>query len=482
MENSIVPLDALNLTALIHRGIERRKIFWEATCPELDIFVRADSENEARVELQKVVHQFLQTASPKEIEENLAKGTAYSLAPLQIAPIVRSDNAEQNWLQRVPAGAVAAVGVAKNKAGDLATTVGGVASTSGHFVSEKAVNAYDASKGLAGNVYHRTHETLSEYTVPLLIGLTEHVGNIADILGVNPNIKKVAKTFKLDHWLDISNRVDIEKAARVVAEMKAKYPVESNRQIAGRLIMQKAVYAGGVGLSTSLLPGVAIPLLALDLAATALLQAELVFQIAAIYGLDLEDPARKGEMLAVFGCVLGGGKAVNAAKVGLEFLRNAPVAGAVTGTTSNAAMIYALGNVACSFYEKKLYLEASPEKMEEVRLESALYLAASAHQQAIADQILMHVVFADNPAMSKTQMVAALRQLKFSSASLETMGNDINLQQPLDELLPQLDREFANYVATKAQEIARADGVITDGQAKVLERINRHFAENIVTV
>lgn len=482
MNDSIVPLNGLNLTALIHRGTRLRKTFWEATCPELDISVRANSEDEARDELQKAVQEFLQTAPSQEIEESLNKGTTYSLEKMQIAPIMRSDEAEQNWLQRVPAGAVAVVGTAKNKAGDLATTVGGAAVNSGHFVKNTATNAYDASKGLAGNVYHRTHETLAEHTVPLLIGLTEHAGNIADTVGVNPNIKKVAKAFNLDHWLDISNHVDIEKAARVIAELKSKYPAESNRQIAGRLITQKAVYAGGVGLSTSLLPGVAIPLLALDLAATALLQAELVFQIAATYGLNLEDPARKGEILAVFGCVLGGGKAVNAAKVGLEFLRNAPVAGAVIGATSNAAMIYALGNVACSFYEKKLYLEASPKKMEEVRLENALYLVASAQQQAIADQILMHVVLAGNPTMSKAQMLAALRQLKFSSASLETIENNLDLQKSLDELLPQLDGDFASYVSTKSQEIARADGVITDGEVKVLERINSHFAEKIVAV
>ena len=479
MNDSIVPLDALHLTALIHRGTKRRKAFWEATCPELDISVRAESESEARDELQKAVQQFLRTASAKEIEESLNEGTTYSLEKMQMAPIVRSDKAEQNWLQRVPSGAVAIVGTGKNKVSDLATTVGGVALNSGHFVSEKAVNAYGVTKDLAGNAYHRTHETLAEHTVPLLIGLTEHAGNIADTVGVNPNIKQVAKTFKLEHWLDIGELVDIGKAARVVAELKAKYPAESNRQIAGRLITQKAVYAGGVGLSTSWVPGVAIPLLALDVAATALLQAELVFQIAATYGLDLDDPARKGEMLAVFGCVLGGGKAVNAAKVGLKFLRNAPVAGAVIGATSNAAMIYALGHVACNFYEKRLNLEASPQKMEEVRLENALYLAASARQQRIADQILMHVVFAGNPTISKKETLAALRAMNFSDSSVEAIENNFDTPQSLGELLPQLNGEFADYVAVKSQEIVDADGVIKDEEAEVLEMIKSHFADRI---
>ncbi len=43
-----------------------------------------------------------------------------------------------------------------------------------------------------------------------------------------------------------------------------------------------------------------------------------------------------------------------AAKAGLSFLQNVPVAGAVIGASTNAAMIYALGYGACRFYETKI--------------------------------------------------------------------------------------------------------------------------------
>ena len=79
-----------------------------------------------RAELQAAVQQFLQTASAKEIEESFYNGTTYSLAPLPIAPIVRDDDAELSWLRRVPTGAVAAAGAARNKTGDLASAIGGV--------------------------------------------------------------------------------------------------------------------------------------------------------------------------------------------------------------------------------------------------------------------------------------------------------------------------------------------------------------------
>ncbi len=152
MDDAIVPLDSLALTALVHRGTKWRGTFWEATCPELDISVRADSEAGARAELQTAVQQFLQTASAKEIEESFHNGTTYSLAPLPLAPIVRGDEAELSWLRRAPLGAVAAVGAAKDKAGDLASAIGGVAATSGHFVADSAVNAYGTVGEIAGSV------------------------------------------------------------------------------------------------------------------------------------------------------------------------------------------------------------------------------------------------------------------------------------------------------------------------------------------
>ena len=37
MDDAIVPLDSLALTALVHRGTKWRRTFWEATCPELII-------------------------------------------------------------------------------------------------------------------------------------------------------------------------------------------------------------------------------------------------------------------------------------------------------------------------------------------------------------------------------------------------------------------------------------------------------------
>ena len=498
MDDAIVPLDSLALTALVHCGTKWRRTFWEATCPELDISVRADSEAGARAELQTAVQQFLQTASPKEIEENLDNGTTYSLAPLPIAPIVRGDEAELSWLQRVPVGAVAAAGAARDKAGDLASAIGGAAATSGHFVANSAVHAYGAVGEIAGSVGAKTRETVDERAMPLLVGLTERAGDITESITNHSPLRRVAKAFNLEQWLDISSHVDTVKAAQTVANLKNEFPSESNRQIARRLITQKALYAGGVGLSTSL-PGLAIPMLALDMAATSLLQTELVLQIAAVHGLDLDDPARKGEMLAVFGCVLGGNKAGKAGfelfrnsewaakglnaitkvpveKIGLGVLRNVPLMGAAIGATANAAMIYALGNAACSFYEKRLNVGANDEAMKLVKRDTQLYLEASATQKQIADQVLLHVVLAGRPATDKTELLATLREMDFSDASIETIEIGLDSPKSLEELLPQLESEFASYVAVQARNIALMDDLINEEEYEILYIIERHFA------
>ena len=501
----MTPLEIPPLSVLIHQKSTRKKRVWEATCPELDITANSDSEGEARDLLRATVEEFLNNASPEAVESRLSKGTTYSVEPLSVTAIVRAgDEDEQlSWLQRVPVGAVAAAGAAKDKASDLVSAIGGAAANSGHFVADSAVHAYGAVGEIAGNVGAKTRETVDERAMPLLVGLTERAGNFTESITNHSPLRRVAKAFNLEQWLDISSHVDLEKAAQTVANLKAEFPAESNRQIARRLITQKALYAGGVGLSTSL-PGLAIPMLALDMAATSLLQAELVLQIAAVYGLDLDDPARKGEMLAVFGCVLGGSKAgkaglelfrnsplaakgLNAStkvpveKIGLGVLKNVPLMGAAIGATANAALIYALGNAACSFYEKRLDTAATSEAMQSVKKETQLYLEASATQKLVADLVLLHVVLAGKPATDRAELLAALREMDFSDASIGTIESGLNSPKSLEELLPQLDGEFADYVAVQARKLALMDGVINEEESEFLRIIDRHFAGSAIT-
>lgn len=111
-----------------------------------------------------------------------------------------------------------------------------------------------------------------------------------------------------------------------------------------------AVKAGGVGLLTNFIPPLALTLFAVDLAAVTALQAEMVYRIAATYGFSLKDPTRRGEALAIYGLSLGGSGVL---KSGLSFVELLPIIGGAVGASSNVALIYGLGYVACRFYENK---------------------------------------------------------------------------------------------------------------------------------
>lgn len=187
-------------------------------------------------------------------------------------------------------------------------------------------------------------------------------------------------------------------------------------------MVDKALQAGRSGLARSLVPGFAVALLALDLAATTSLQAEMVYQIACAYGLDIREPARKSEVLAIFGLSLGGSYA---AKAGLGFLRNVPVAGAVIGVSTNAAMLYTLGYAACRFYEAKLN-PLTEATLVAAQAESEKYLESVLTQEVVMDQILIHVILASHPGKTWEQILPEL-QMHLSPASLEAIADPAKL-------------------------------------------------------
>ena len=132
-------------------------------------------------------------------------------------------------------------------------------------------------------------------------------------------------------------------------------------------MLNKVLFAGGMGFTSALVPGAAVVSLPADLLALYTLQAEMVYQIACAYGLDLRDPTRKGETLAIFGLLVGGSHALKAGviamKASLVFLESIPFAGSAIGASANAAITYALGYAACKFYEAKINPSTSEDSL-----------------------------------------------------------------------------------------------------------------------
>lgn len=179
---------------------------------------------------------------------------------------------------------------------------------------------------------------------------TETVGRIATPIAENPLVKFAAKVPGINWLLAALGHVDVEKAQSDVEKLRQEYPLETPEQLAHRIMVDSALKAGGVGLLTNFIPPVALTLFGIELAAITALQAEMIYRIAAAYGFPLNDSTRRGEILAIFALSVGGSGVL---KSGLNFVELLPLVGAGVGASSNAALLYSLGYIACRFYEAK---------------------------------------------------------------------------------------------------------------------------------
>ncbi|MGH8003073.1 MAG: hypothetical protein ACREPR_27490 [Brasilonema sp.] len=353
------------------------------------------------------------------------------------------------------------VGCVLGTAVGVGTAAGNTAMQAGKAVAETAADVGEATA-------KQTHKLIEQ--------ATHTAGQVAERIGENWFIRKLSGFLNLNWLVGAADTVNLDKAEIAVKKLKQKYPNESPSQIAHRIMVEKATKAGGIGLATSVLPGVAAALLAIDLAATTELQSEMVYQIAAVYGLDLKDPARKGEVLGIFGLALGGGRLLKAAGLGL--LRNIPFAGAVIGASSNATMIYSLGYAACRFYEAKLDASksfTSEETLNTLKQQSENFLEKAIAQEAVMDQILVHFIIASYPEKTWEEISTELQALNFSSTSLQAISQNIKSPQPLDILINQLNRDFAVPLLAQCYKIARIKGETTPAAQHIINAIAAKF-------
>ena len=355
---------------------------------------------------------------------------------------------------------IAAQSSVENKPSGLESLVETVAQTG------KAV--FDTAVGVGEGTAKQTHKLIEQ--------TTQTSGKIVNRLNENWLIRKLSGVLNLNWLIGATNVVDLEKAEVAVNKLKQKYPNESPSQIAHRIMVEKATQAATVGVATSILPGIAVALFAIDLTATTKLQSEMLYQIASVYGLDLKDPARKGEVLAIFGLALGGERLLKAAGLGL--LRNVPLAGVAIAASSNATMIYSLGYAACRFYEAKLDESTSltsPQTLATLKAESEKYLSTAIAQEAIMDQILVQMILASHPEKTWKEILPELQALKLSPTSLDVIAQNIKSPKSLDILLNQLNRDFAMPLLAQCGKIAQLDHQTTPAEQEIIKAIASKF-------
>lgn len=368
---------------------------------------------------------------------------------------------------KVVVGAQAMTGKVKSATGATANAV----AQGSQLVSTATVNTASfvgSSTAKAGKSIASTTTEIATVAGSAAVGATDGIGKLVGVFDTNPHAEKIAASLKIDWLLPLIDKVDVAKAEAQVKLIQQQYPSDTPQQVAHRIMMKKALLVGGSGVATSLSPGAAALLFTVDLSANTAVQAEMVYQIASAYGLDLQDPARKGEIIGIFGLVLGGKYAI---KTGLKLaMRNVPVAGAVIGAGTNAATLYAIGHMACNFYARKIIPSLSTEVLEQDEAKDCFESAFE--QQLLMDQVLIHMFIAEEQSRSWENIKLSLDNFNLSASSVEAISSLSELPS-VEVLLEKLDEYFTQSLLSQCKQVAHADGVLTAEESRILELIEQ---------
>ncbi|MGL5940856.1 MAG: YcjF family protein [Waterburya sp.] len=320
------------------------------------------------------------------------------------------------------------------------------------------------------NTFNNLTATINIEIHKFLEKTTASTGETLAWLAANPVLSSIDKVIGLERFMTFLGQADTSQIEAKVNQLKAQYPQENSSQIAHRLIVQKTWEGGRVGLLTNIIPPIAALFLGVELIATTKLQTEMVYEIAAAYGLDLHEPARRGEVLAIFGLSLG----ADVLKTGLNIVEIIPGIGAVVGASTNAALLYVLGQTACRFYENKSQMTTISKQKTNADWQVAI------EQCQTMDLILTEMVKATYPEEDWADILPTIQEISPSSVK----AISLNLEQPqsLETLLNKLSSDFAPLTLSRCYDIATSNGEITLKQQKILSQIAIKFNLDMSTL
>lgn len=185
---------------------------------------------------------------------------------------------------------------------------------------------------------------------------TETLGQTVTPVIEHPLVRQATRLPALNWIMAVLGQVNGDQVKQDVDALKQRYPQETPEQLAHRMVSETAMRAAQMGLLVNLVPPVALMLAAVDVAAIAALQAEMIYRLAAIYGFSPTEATRRGEALVVWGLFATSSGMV---KTSLSLAELLPLLGAIIGAASNATLLYALGHVASRFYADKARFAAA---------------------------------------------------------------------------------------------------------------------------
>ncbi|MGD1919691.1 MAG: hypothetical protein ACFCAD_12835 [Pleurocapsa sp.] len=315
-------------------------------------------------------------------------------------------------------------------------------------------------------------EAITTETQKILEKTTVSTGETLEWIASNPILKSADNIIGLDWLMTFLGKVDTSRVQANVAKMRSQYPNETPNQIANRLIVEKTWKGGRLGLLTNIIPPIAALFLGIELIATTKLQTEMVYEIAAAYGVDLNEPARRGEVLAIFGLSLG----ADVLKTGLTIVEIIPGIGAVVGASTNAAMLYVLGQTACRFYQEKTSSTALASMQQQTDVDWQIALK----QSKIMDCILAHMVQVSYPEEDWTEILPKIKEI--SPDSVNTIADNLKQHRNLSALLEELMADFAPLTLSRCYDIAMSNGNITLEEQEILSQIAVKFNLDLSTV
>ena len=152
------------------------------------------------------------------------------------------------------------------------------------------------------------------------------------------------------------DKINIEEVEKTVDELWDKFPYEPPEKISQKLLMQQILRVSKNSAVTTVVPGKIAETVGIDYVAIALMEKEIIFQIAAAYGFDIWHPNRKKEAFAIIDRVL---RSTRSGRIVVSLSQMIPLAGQFMNVGTDAFLVYVIGNTARKFYEAKSQ-EASP--------------------------------------------------------------------------------------------------------------------------
>lgn len=335
------------------------------------------------------------------------------------------------------------------------------------------------------------------------------VGGVLDKVNSSDFYNTVADKFGINWFFDRIINVDIEKTKKQVEKFKTKYPDATLDEIADRLTTHKAIYTAGVGFASGIIPA-NIPAIVIDFVTTIGAQCELIYELALLYGMDLEDDTRKGEVLTLIALGAGSTKtAESALKLAVDiskqkighimaektiktlsvvvgeriakrfFAKMIPVLGGIIGASLNAAMITLTGRGAKAFYKNLteigyVYNGELPDYIKNVYNQKDLKIEMKTDlTELVIIKIIIYLLHKGNISEEAIQknIFQYFDSVKSNPQYEEYVLQEINNPTYNPELVEKLDRNNASILLTKAILCINNTGNLNEFHKKFLTGI-----------